>query len=222
MRSVTIVASFSVLLLAGCVHTVGRDFQIPSSSQLVLGQTSVSEAEALLGQPTSQKVNTVSEPPELDLAKISPFSAVPTASTRTFIDYVFLKGAQRREMGLVFVDDRLEIYTFTSDFPNESTNFDEGKISLLTKNVTTKEEAIQLFGTRFGVGAYPMVRDRGTQVLRFYYNSLTSGQHDAKELDVLVDSRNIVKDYQFGSASNPLPQPTVQSTTIPIFIPKGK
>ena len=109
-------------------------------------------------------------------------------------------------MAFIFIDDKLKAYTFTSDFANDSSDFDEGKISLIKKNQTTETEAIQLLGPQYGLAVYPLIRDREDHVVRYYYNSIGAGQTEAKQLDLLVDSQKIVKDYKFASASNPLPQ----------------
>jgi hypothetical protein len=210
-------------LLTGCVATAGRDFQRPPPETLVLGQTTASEVEGRMGAPFTQSTNTVSDPTEEQRAKLTEFSAMPTPSTRTFIDYAYGQGQMRRELAFIFVDSRLAAYTFRSDFPNDNSDFDAGKVSLLRKGETTEAEAISLFGPQYGRATYPLVRDPGNHIVRYYFNSIVGTHHNAKELDLLADSRNRVIDYKIDSVSDEVSLPAARGvTSVPIFIPRGK
>ena len=189
------------VMLTGCVHTIGKDFKEPGEAQLRLGTTTRQDILALMGEPTKQSQNSVSEKSPEDVAKLTPFDAAPTNRMSAFIDYSFWRMTNHREMAFIFSDDRLTSYLFLSNFPEDGSNFDDAKISLIKKGVTTEPEIIRYFGSSYGKSIYPTVRDSGTHELRFNYPSEKNAR-EGKELRVLFDSKNVVKDFKFSSNIN--------------------
>jgi hypothetical protein len=144
-------ALFVTLFLTGCVHTVGADFKRPSADQLALGASSPQDIASLLGPPPRQNMNTaVAKTPE-QMKDASPFDGASQPNELLkFYDYSFQKGTQKRELAFIFADDKLSSYIFLSNFPEDSTDFNDGNVSLLTKGVTTETTALQYFGQNCG------------------------------------------------------------------------
>jgi hypothetical protein len=189
-------------LLAGCAPTAGVDFRHPAADQLVLGQTSTGDIRALLGPPHKQVVSTATPLSDEDRKKQSPMDPDRTGATATFLDFLYAKGAEHREMAFIFEDDKLASYMFISNFANDSSDFDDSKVSLLKRGATTEGEAIQYFGPPLGRKEYPQVRDKGSYAL-FYAYTEKLPMVGGKDLMLLFGRNNILQDYKFNMTGAP-------------------
>jgi hypothetical protein len=140
----------------------------------------------------------VAKTPE-QMKDASPFDGAPQPNELLkFYDYSFQKGTQKRELAFIFADDKLSSYIFLSNFPEDSTDFNDGNVSLLSKGVTTETTALQYFGQNCGREVFPSIRDPGKHVLRYTYatNDATRG---LKELRLLFNSKNILEDFKYST-----------------------
>ena len=221
----------AVLMLGAC--TAGRDFPKPTPDQVVLGQTMRSEILAKYGPPRSQKENILSSA-ATPAGVRTPFDADVVAGRYNLIVYAFADAlAGRTEGGSVparsvafqFLDDRLIAYQFVSTFGEDSTNFDETKISALEKGKTTKNDIVALLGEPGGHSIYPAIQRQGDEKLSYSFVStdVQTRQRATKRLELLIDGSSRLLEYRYLSDSAPVPVPAQTTTTVvPIIIPRGK
>jgi len=105
-------------------------------------------------------------------------------------------------MAFIFSDDKLCTYIFFSNFPEDSSDYDDSKIALLVKGKTTEAEAIGYFGIAKSRDDYPSIRDKTSHTLRYTYAVEGSGG-GVKELVLLFDKDNVLQDYKFNSNLRP-------------------
>jgi hypothetical protein len=91
---------------------------------------------------------------------------------------------------------------FISNFANDSSDFDDSKVSLLKRGATTEGEAIQYFGPPLGRKEYPQVRDKGSYAL-FYAYTEKLPMVGGKDLMLLFGRNNILQDYKFNMTGAP-------------------
>jgi hypothetical protein len=185
--------------LTACVHTAGVDFRYPDTSRLVAGQTTEAEVEAMMGKPLFQNVLTVE--PKADAAKTArPVDPAPIERTVKMIKYDFKKGPDKRELAIMFSDEKLCSVIFFSNFPEDSTDYDDSKVSLLKKGTTTEAEALAYFGPPRGRDDYPSIRDKTSHGLRYTYGvEGLPPVAGAKELVMVFDKNNVLQDFKFNS-----------------------
>jgi len=210
------------LLLAGC-NTAGRDFARPTADSVVLGTTTRAEILQKYGPPARQSSLAGGLPGGSPPAQPAPgpprdpFDIVLAPGTYVSLTYAFAEkespvfsfDVNRRAVTFIFWNDRLVAYSFASNFQQDSTDFDEAKISGIEKGKTTKGELRQLLGIPTGRAVYPFVQRPGEERLSYHYTitEMKTLQQRTKDLQVLFSADGWATDYRFGSDVNPVPAP---------------
>jgi hypothetical protein len=226
---------FVILLLAGCAGTQGRDFTRPNPSQLQLGQTLRANILALYGEPQRQSSLVVTETtsPNPNQPRTEFDSAqVPGAYSTITYNYSVIQppiaggGVSVRSLLFGFWNNTLIVDNFISNFPTDSSNFDETKLSDIVKTKTTKAAVVQLLGPPSGGSIYPAVQTNGDEMMIYEYAELGGQprQLTRKRLEILVGKDEVVRDYRFASNSQPAPNAPTAATPafVPLFIPAHK
>lgn len=219
------------LALSACGATSGRDFPHPDAARLRLGQTTVSDVTALLGQPEDQVSWVGNSAPEATGRARTAFepAVVPGAYAR--VSYHFKKmqdpalgGDIKSKTALfTFRDNKLAGYSYVSNFPDDGTSFDETKLSLLRKGVTTRPDVEGLFGVPSGQAIWPSIEHEGQLVLTYVSVAFDPSTRRAsdKTLAVLFGADGRMIDYQFSSRTTDIgrPAPPAGPGFIPLPVP---
>ncbi|MCL2591640.1 MAG: hypothetical protein FWD67_12430 [Betaproteobacteria bacterium] len=184
-----------VSLLAGCA---GKDFVRPSSDTFRLGQTTYAQVLQQMGEP--RKSGEV----------LKNDKNVKTAT------YVYAStGGEPLEEGVIparalsyyFYNDILVGQEFLSSFKSDSSNFDESKISAISKEKTTRGEVIQLLGKPTATFVYPMIKQTSGDALGYTYNTTRGGAFSGfkfftKSLRITFDDKDLVSEIDYASSGN--------------------
>jgi hypothetical protein len=131
----------------------------------------------------------------------------------------------RRALIANFFNGKLGSYLEVSSFKDDTTDFDTSKISSLQRDKSTRRDVIALFGPPNGAGTYPFIsRPDGIAIVyAFSETNVTTREVRTKTLAIYLDANDVVRDFESNSAVNPLATaPASTTTTVPIFIPRGK
>jgi hypothetical protein len=230
------VAFVLVLTLGAC--GAGRNFTMPADGALQLGVTTPQQAVATLGEPMSKSSATIGSV-EPAPGPTSVFTAVKEPGTYDNLVYIYvdtvgqqligkLAGIRRaRILRLTFWNGTLASYVALSSFQNDSTNFDDGKVSQIERNKTRRSDVQLLLGPPSGGAIYPVISAREGHAILYGYSEddLQANQRRAKFLGVYVDGTDTVRDFEASSSTNPLPpqQPAGGGTfVVPIVVPHGR
>jgi hypothetical protein len=146
-------------LLGGC--GAGRDFKMPEPGALKVGVTTPEEAGAMLGKPLSHSTERVNEVAKTS-APQSVFTAVRQPGVYESDSYVYIDTSQQGIVGgfankrperflrLVFWNGTLAGYLSWSSFKNDSTDFDESRMSRIERGKSTEAEVLALMGKPSG------------------------------------------------------------------------
>jgi outer membrane protein assembly factor BamE (lipoprotein component of BamABCDE complex) len=177
-----------LLILTGCV---GRDFTRPMASEMILGKTTKSEILALLGEPRSTT------------------ELITNGEKIEKIGYAYARGAsagqisQAKAMSFSLHSNLLVGSSYVSSFSKDSTFFESARVTELKKGVTTKSEAIQIFGKPSGEMMFPLTKSPEETVISYAYAQVRgTGFGSAKDTKVLVitfDGNGIVTNYVFSN-----------------------
>lgn len=206
---------------------IGRDFPPPTDADLRLGQTTIVEAVQRFGEPfrrtvvanSAAGVNTAASDERPAGLRPAAVEGVTQA-----LGYVYVAdSANTRSMLLTFWNDRLIFHNFVSSFANQSTDFDEAKISQIRRGATTHSDLVALLGRPSGVGVYPVVAARGNRLVVYQFSQVNRQNHSVlyKRFEVLVDARDIVVDYYLRAVDQPatVRDPAPQPLVVPVFVP---
>lgn len=183
----------TLVSLSGCA---GTNFQRPLDTELVLGRTTYQEVVALLGPSgTDGKV---------------------TRDDRTFVvrsyGYVQTQFAAAvagravypsRFAQFIFFDEILVGYLFVSSFEGDHTDFDEGKIALVKKGESRRENVIQIMGRPSGHSIYPLAKEKEQEIIVYEYRHQRPGGRYRKSVMFTIGADAQVQDVQFTSSGNP-------------------
>ncbi|HUN46752.1 MAG TPA: hypothetical protein VMU85_09535 [Stellaceae bacterium] len=230
MTTARTLALLALLVLAGC--TAGRNFVRPTADSVTLGTTTRADVLQKYGQPSRQATATISFDSAQPAAAKGPFDVVLAAGSYVSLNYTFVErtpglmsdSINDRSVTFLFWNDKLVSYRFVSNFQQDSSNFDESKLSALQRAKTTKADLEQLLGAPSGRSIYPFVQQQGQEILAYGYEviDLKTRERSAKGLQVLFAPDGTLVDYRFGSDAAPLPPPTGGSAPVyvPIITPK--
>jgi hypothetical protein len=222
-----------LLSVAGC-RTVGQDFTRPAPESLVLGQTTRNDVIARYGNPYQQNAQVVSDPVINASEAAAPTLFTPAPETGSFasLSYVYADNStavwvggiiNEKVLALLFWNEKLIFYNFSSNFSADSSNFDESRVTTLEKGKTTSAEVVQMFGQPTGRAVYPALWTMGDEKFIYQYSEADTRkqQRTIKRLEVLFDPKGTVREYRFLSDGRPLPPPAPATNTfVPVIIPK--
>jgi len=181
--------------LAGCF---GKDFVRPSSEAFRLGQTTYAQVIQQMGEP--QKTGDV----------LKNEKNVKTAT------YVYAAtGVEPLEEGVIparvlsyyFYNDVLVGQEFLSSFKADNSNFDETKISTISKGKTTRLEVVQLLGRPSASFVAPMVKETSGEAIGYGYQTTRGGAFSgfkfySKTLRITFDDKDRVLDTEYASSGS--------------------
>ncbi len=200
-RTCLLIASLCLLSgLAGC-SSHGQDFERPDPATLVLGQTTLADAIARFGQPTSRNVRRSLNPAPVQLGAGTAYAVTTGARVAGTIDSLTYRysthsapgvvvgpwTSRSKSLSLAFWDERLVYYSFTSTFSRDSPVHDENKLRGFVRGQTTRAEVIQALGPPTGEAIYPFVEKDGTRLL--IYEQMTTDSSGATPLSTETVTR---------------------------------
>jgi len=112
-----------------------------------------------------------------------------------------------RALSYYFYNDILVGQEFLSSFKSDSSNFDESKISAISKEKTTRGEVIQLLGKPTATFVYPMIKQTSGDALGYTYNTTRGGAFSGfkfftKSLRITFDDKDLVSEIDYASSGN--------------------
>lgn len=180
------------LLMAACA---GTDFVRPAETAFVLGSTTKQQVETQQGKPFQVDKLTINN------EMLDSYSyAYATSSGESLVDGV----TPARAAGFFFLDDVLVGQDFISSFKEDSTDFDESRVSSILKDKTTKEEVITLLGKPSGNYIYPLVVNKEDAGLVYQYTQTKGSVFNTKVyqklLVISINKGGIVTSVHFTSS----------------------
>lgn len=187
ISSITVFLAIS--LLSGCTLTKGSNFHY-SKSDFIPSKTTESEVIAKLGLPYEQIEATSHDKIQ---KKLRYFYYDPYEGT------VYPYSPARRSLIVSFKNKILIGEDFISTFMQDSTDFDFTNVTLLRIGVTTRNEAISLFGDAKAEYTKDLVSPTGLSVgathgllYKFYFFDYHIGFYVKKFLTIELNDSNIV------------------------------
>jgi len=177
---------------------MGHDFSSEAISGFVLNETTMEQAEAVLGTPTKQSsVQGVASPTSKEVPPGTPYAM--TLLTYDFFPYgtgVPARMHPFRHASLIFSDGRLIGEAVNSTIPGQSNvPIDEAQLASLRQCKTTPQEAIALLGTPNGVTVNMPARRPGPKAIEYLGFSNTSGEIEQRDLHVYFDTSGVMTSY---------------------------
>ncbi|MDP8210730.1 MAG: hypothetical protein RAO94_09810 [Candidatus Stygibacter australis] len=188
MKKILLIVMVCSLLLSCAV--IGQNFHYLRIKDLVLGETTKSEAESMLGGPGSSK------------------SISNNDGDFEVIQYLYASGSmvsvQARLLWLEFKDDKLNAYIHVSGFKEDETIFNFNAKNNIVRNSSTKAEVFQILGEPSGKALFPTtLKDFGegeedlSEVWSWTYTSpsvgLDTSTIKSQSLHVYFDVQGIVQ-----------------------------
>ncbi|MBR9792608.1 MAG: outer membrane protein assembly factor BamE [Gammaproteobacteria bacterium] len=164
---------FIILLLAGCVTTIGRSFQKLEAPQIIPGETTAQDIIGLLGEPTTKN----------------------TLNPGTAYNYIHhnrnAKAVNPDEVATRFQTfnfnnkDILTGYQFGSSFVEDSTLFNTDNVKKIS-NGDSKSQVLRVMGSPSGIERYP--RDpKYAYVLVYSYPTTTHSDSTFRMVNSVVN-----------------------------------
>ena len=163
-------------LLAGCYST-GRQFARPNLDAFELRRTTPGDIVAAFGKPNTV-ASTARNGKRIERFQYQYFTAQ---------GFVTGSGPVGRTASYFFSDGVMVGYLYTSNYPGDSTDFDEAKARIIVKGKSTRRDAESLLGKPVGMAVYPLIDSIGDTELRYSYIGGTG----------VMGSRSIVKNAIF-------------------------
>lgn len=158
MRLTQLVLAVVLGLLAGCYST-GRQFVRPNLDAFELRRTTAGEVVASSGQPTSIG-STTRNGKKIERFQYQYFTAQGFATGA---------GPVGRTASYFFSEGVMVGYLYTSNYPGDSTDFDETKAQAISKGKSTKRDIDSLLGRPVGMAVYPLIDSQEETELRYSY-----------------------------------------------------
>jgi hypothetical protein len=181
----------ATVILAGCA---GTNFKRPDPGSLEVGKSTMAQVVQIMGPP----------PRSGELLR----NGEKLKSAR----YAYAEGAgagkypgvvPARAMVFVTHGDLLVAEEFVSSFPVDATDFDDTKLSAITKGKTTKSEVLSLLGKPNGSGVYPYIKSKGETAIIYSYGHAKGSAFNMKfynkMLVVSFDAAGVVTDIEYTS-----------------------
>jgi outer membrane protein assembly factor BamE (lipoprotein component of BamABCDE complex) len=180
------------VVLSGCA---GTNFKRPDSAALTVGKSTSADVTRVMGTPL-QTGELLKNNEKLRTAR-----------------YAYAEGAgagrypgviPARAMVFATFNDLLVGQEFVSSFPDDSTEFDETKISAITKGKSTRTEILSLLGKPNGEALYPLIKNKAETGAVYSYShvrgSVFNMKFYGKTLIVSFDANGVVTDVDYTSS----------------------
>ncbi|MBS1155129.1 MAG: hypothetical protein H6R07_1053 [Proteobacteria bacterium] len=192
MKIIAVISFLAISFLSGCA---GTNFVRTSDDQLIIGKTTEAELKAKLGAPyregtvtkNDQQIKTMS----YAYASTSGEAAAPGVTAA-------------RSQGYYIFKDVLAGHEFTSSWKQDSTDFDESKISQIVKGKSTRKDVTALYGLPNGKYAYPVIPAQGDEAYVYLYSQTSGSAFSLKFFNKLLvitfGADGIAKNVEFSSS----------------------
>lgn len=181
-----------VVILSGCA---GTDFKRPEPQSLVVGKSTSSDVTRVMGAPL-QTGEVLKNNEKIRTAR---FAYAEGAGTGRYPGVV-----PARAMVFSTFNDLLVGQEFVSSFPADVTEFDETKISSITKGKSTRADVLSLLGKPNGEAVYPLIKNRTEVGIIYSYSHVKGSVFDmkfySKVLIVSFDANTVVTDVEYVSS----------------------
>ena len=196
-------------VLSGCVappQPAGRDYRQSAVGSFILNETTVAQAEAVLGPPVRQStLRGIAKPNSTLVAPGTPLQV-------TTLNYFFAplgtgtRGPHPFKSGLfVFLADRLVAYDLKNSIQGEVTApIDEGQLTGLHQGRTTRDEVIALFGTPISQRLHVLDAQAGTSEIAYGWMRRHEGTVESRILHVYFDRAARMSSYAILDNSYPV------------------
>ncbi len=184
-----LLAILGLLLLAtGCA---GRDFARPAPDSLAVGRATEADVRQRFGTPYRE--GTVLKNNETMRTLSYAYATTATSPPGGIVP--------ARGQGFYFWRDVLVGHDFTSSFPDDKTDFDGAKASLIRKGETTEAGVEALLGKPHGIYRYPLIADKDARAAVYLYQHTKGTAFNLKVyhqiLVVQYDDAGVVKDVEY-------------------------
>jgi hypothetical protein len=182
-------AAIAILFFVSCA---GTNFVRPETGSIALKKTTYQDIVNQFGKPYQEGTRLQNE----DLIRTITYAYSSVAGTALY------KGVTpARVMAFHFLDDILVGYEFTSSFKEDNSDFDDSKLPLIRKGVTTRDEVVTLLGEPEGMYTYPLILDRDNEALVYMYNQFKQYKIYQKVLIVSMNE-DTVADFEYTTTGN--------------------
>lgn len=185
----TAAAAVAILFFVSCA---GTNFVRPKTGSLSLKRTTYQDIINQFGKPYQEAIRLKNE----DMIKTITYAYSSVGGTALY-DGV----TPARAIAFHFLDDFLVGYEFTSSFKKDNSDFDDTKIALIKKGVTTRDGVVTLLGDPEGMYAYPLIEGRANEAMVYMYNHIRRHKIFQKVLIVSMND-DIVADLEFMTTGN--------------------
>jgi outer membrane protein assembly factor BamE (lipoprotein component of BamABCDE complex) len=187
-----LLALVSVAILSGCA---GTNFKRPEPQSLVVGKSMTADVTQVMGAPlqtgellkNNEKIKTLR------------YAYAEGAGTGRYPGVV-----PARAMVFATFNDLLVGQEFVSSFPDDATDFDETKVSAITKGKSTRADVVALLGKPTGEAVYPLIKNKGETGVVYSYSHAKGSVFDmkfySKSLIVSLNANNVVTDVEYVSS----------------------
>ena len=186
-------AVIAVALLSGCA---GTNFKRPDAESLAVGKsTSADVARVMVVAPFQQGEQLKNN----EKIKTTRYAYAEGAGAGRYPGVV-----PARAMMFSTFNDLLVGQEFISSFPEDATEFDESKVSVITKGRSTRADVLSLLGKPTGDAVYPLIKNKAERGVIYSYNHAKGTVFNmtfySKTLIVSFDANNVVTDVDYSSA----------------------
>ena len=178
--------------MTGCA---GTNFKRPEPQSLTIGKSTSTDVASVMGAPlkigerlkNNEKIKTVR------------YAYAEGAGAGRYPGVV-----PARAMVFSLYNDLLVGQEFVSSFPNDATEFDETKVSAITKGKSNRLEVISLLGKPNGEVVYPLIKNKAETGIVYSYSHVKGTVFNmkfySKALVISFDKNNVVTDMEYESA----------------------
>jgi outer membrane protein assembly factor BamE (lipoprotein component of BamABCDE complex) len=188
-----LLALVAIVLLSGCA---GTNFKRPDAEALAVGKSTSADIARVMGVPPFQQGELLKNNEKI---KTTRYAYAEGAGTGRYPGVV-----PARAMVFSTFNDLLVGQEFVSSFPEDATEFDESKISTITKGRSTRTEVLSLLGKPNGEAAYPLIKNKAERGVIYSYShakgTVFNMKFYSKALIVSFDTNNVVTDVDYTSA----------------------
>jgi hypothetical protein len=187
--------AITLSLLVGCA---GKNFVRPDYDAFKLGQTTYPQVIQRMGKPR-QAGETLKNEKRVKMATY----VYASTGGRPLEEGVI----PARALSYYFYDDVLVGQEFLSSFESDNSNFDDSKVTAISKEKTTRAEIIQLFGKPTAIFVYPMVKQTSGEAFGYTYNTTRGGVFSGfkfftKSLRISFDDKDLVSEIDYTETGN--------------------
>ena len=184
-----VAAAFAILFFTSCA---GTNFVRPETGAIELKRTTYQDIISQFGKPYQEGTRLKNEA----MIKTIIYAYSSVGGTALY------KGVTpTRAMTFHFLDDILVGYEFTSSFKKDNSDFDDSKIPLIRRGVTTRDEVVTLLGEPEGVYTYPLIEGPDHEALVYMYNQFRKYKIYQKVLIVSMND-DTVADVEYTTSGN--------------------